>query len=113
MSTTNMQKHDLDIPALLARLPLFSALAPEQIVPMTEAAREKRLAKGEMLFQKGDPAQGFFVVVSGQIKLAFPSAQGNEKVVEIIGPLPELRRGGDVHGPAVTRSSPKRCSTRC
>jgi CRP-like cAMP-binding protein len=39
-----------------------------------------------MLFQKGDPAKGFFVVVFGQIKLAFPSAQGNEKVVQIVGP---------------------------
>jgi CRP-like cAMP-binding protein len=39
-----------------------------------------------MLFQKGDPPRGFFVVVTGQIKLALPSAQGNEKVVEIIGP---------------------------
>jgi CRP-like cAMP-binding protein len=38
-----------------------------------------------MLFQKGDPPRGFYVVVFGQIKLAFPSEQGNEKVVEIIG----------------------------
>ena len=42
--------------------------------------------RGEMLFQKGDAARGFFVVLNGQIKLAFPSAQGNEKVVEILGP---------------------------
>ena len=39
-----------------------------------------------MLFQKGDPPKGFFVVVFGQVKLAFPSAQGNEKVVQILGP---------------------------
>jgi len=86
MSGDRPPRHELDIPGLLARLPLFSALAPEQISPLAAAARERRLAKGEMLFQKGDPAKGFFVVVTGQIKLAFPSAQGNEKVVEIIGP---------------------------
>lgn len=74
------------IPALLARLPLFSALATEQIARLAAGAREKQLAKGEMLFQKGDPAKGFYIVVTGQIKLALPSAQGNEKVVEIIGP---------------------------
>ncbi len=39
-----------------------------------------------MLFQKGDPAKGFFVVVFGQVKLALPSSQGNEKVIEILGP---------------------------
>ncbi|WIM05580.1 MAG: Crp/Fnr family transcriptional regulator [Candidatus Nitricoxidivorans perseverans] len=76
----------LDIPALLSRLPLFSELAPEHVAQIAEATREKRLAKGEMLFQKGDLPRGFFVVVFGQVKLAFPSSQGNEKVVEILGP---------------------------
>jgi CRP-like cAMP-binding protein len=82
------KKHtpELAVPALLARLPLFSALAPEQLERLAATAREKQLARGEMLFQKGDPARGFYVVVTGQIKLALPSAQGNEKVVEIIGP---------------------------
>lgn len=80
-------KHErLDIPALLARLPLFSELSPEQVAQIADATREKRLAKGEMLFQKGDPPRGFFAIVFGQIKLAFPSSQGNEKVVEIVGP---------------------------
>lgn len=76
----------IDIPALLSRLSLFSELAPDHIAQIAEATREKRLAKGEMLFQKGDLPRGFFVVVFGQVKLAFPSSQGNEKVVEILGP---------------------------
>lgn len=75
-----------DIPQILSRLPLFQQLAPEQLAQVAGAVRERRAAKGEMLFHKGDPAKGFFVVVAGQVKLAFPSIQGNEKVVEIIGP---------------------------
>lgn len=86
MASATTQKHELDIPALLSRLPLFSVLTPEQMAPITAATREKRLAKGEMLFQKGDVPKGFFIIVFGQVKLAFPSSQGNEKVVEIIGP---------------------------
>jgi CRP-like cAMP-binding protein len=80
--------HDtrIDIPALLLRLPLFHALTPEQIAHVSTHTRGKRLPKGEMLFQKGDIAHGFYVIVFGQIKLAFPSSSGNEKVVEIIGP---------------------------
>jgi CRP-like cAMP-binding protein len=81
-----MQDTRLDIPRIISRLPLFQKLAPDQIAALEPACRERRLSKGEMLFQKGDPAKGFFVVVFGQIKLAFPSAQGNEKVVEILGP---------------------------
>jgi CRP-like cAMP-binding protein len=81
-----MQETRLDIPQILSRLPLFQELVPEQIAVLEAACRERRLAKGEMLFQKGDPPKGFFVVVFGQIKLAFPSSQGNEKVVQILGP---------------------------
>ncbi|MDD5176829.1 MAG: Crp/Fnr family transcriptional regulator [Sterolibacterium sp.] len=80
------QERALDIPQILARLPLFLELSPEQLGHVAAGTREKRLAKGEMLFQKGDPPQGLFVIVFGQIKLAFPSSQGNEKVVNIIGP---------------------------
>ncbi|MCX7165068.1 MAG: Crp/Fnr family transcriptional regulator [Rhodocyclales bacterium] len=81
-----MHETKLDIPQILSRLPLFQELVPEQIAALESACRERRLAKGEMLFQKGDPAKGFFIVVFGQIKLAFPSSQGNEKVVQILGP---------------------------
>lgn len=81
-----MHETRLDLPQILSRLPLFQELAPAQIAVLETACRERRLAKGEMLFQKGDPAKGFFVVVFGQVKLAFPSSQGNEKVVQIVGP---------------------------
>lgn len=76
----------IEIPALLVRLPLFQALTPEQVAQVSQHTRSKRLPKGEMLFQKGDLAHGFYVIVFGQVKLAFPSSNGNEKVVEIIGP---------------------------
>lgn len=81
-----MQHEKIDIPAVLRRLPLFHEVSAEQLEHLATATREKRLQKGEMLFQRGDPAKGFYVVVFGQVKLAFSSAQGNEKVVDILGP---------------------------
>lgn len=83
---TQHTENRIDIPALLARLPLFQELTADQIAHIAAQAREKRLAKGEMLFQKGDPSRGFYVIVFGQLKLAFPSSSGNEKVVDILGP---------------------------
>jgi len=74
----------LNTEALLARLPLFNGLAPDEIARIAASARESQAAKGDILFHKGDPCTGFHLVVYGQIKLAFTSAQGNEKVVEII-----------------------------
>ena len=81
-----MQETRLDIRQILSRLPLFQELSPPQIAILEPSCRERRLAKGEMLFQKGDTPKGFFVVIFGQVKLAFPSPQGNEKVVQIVGP---------------------------
>ncbi len=81
-----LQSERLDVRQILADLPLFRELSPSQIEQVAAGTREKRAAKGEMLFQKGDKPHGFYVIVFGQVKLAFPSSQGNEKVVEIIGP---------------------------
>jgi CRP-like cAMP-binding protein len=75
-----------DIPQILSRLAMFQEFSAEQLADIAAETRERKLSRGEMLFQKGDPAIGFFVVVMGQLKLAFPSAQGNERVVEILGP---------------------------
>ena len=76
----------LNIPALLARLPLVNGLAGDEIDRIARGTREIRVARGEILFHRGDPCNGFHIVVQGQIKLAFTSPQGNEKVVEIINP---------------------------
>lgn len=84
--TSSHHHHSLDIPALLSRLPLFQEISPQHIQHIAAQTREKRLTKGEMLFQKGDQPRGFYLIVFGQIKLAFPSSSGNEKVVDILGP---------------------------
>jgi len=75
-----------DIPLMLSKLPLFQELSSPQLRRLASGTHEKRIVKGEMLFKKGDESTGFYIVLYGQIKLAFPSAQGAEKVVDIIGP---------------------------
>ncbi len=72
--------------AFLANLPLFRELAPEQLDRMATQTRQVRAERGEILFHRGDPVSGFHAIVYGQVKLAFVSAGGDEKVVEILGP---------------------------
>ena len=76
--------HPINIEALLTHIPLFNGLAPEEIARIARGTREIHANKGEILFHKGDPCSGFHLLVYGQIKLAFTSPQGSEKVVEII-----------------------------
>jgi CRP-like cAMP-binding protein len=82
-----MPNRPIDVPALLRRISFFSELSEDDIERVTRYTRERQLEKGEVLFQRGDPVHGFYFVVSGQMKLAVSSAQGNEKVVEIISPM--------------------------
>lgn len=41
---------------------------------------------GTVLFRRGDSSSAFYIVVQGQVKLAFSGSDGAEKVVEIFGP---------------------------
>lgn len=76
----------IDIGAELSHVALFSSLAPDEIARVAHGTREVKAARGEVLFHKGDPSTGFHLVVHGQIKLAFTSPQGTEKVIDIVGP---------------------------
>ncbi|MBS1132558.1 MAG: transcriptional regulator, Crp/Fnr family [Proteobacteria bacterium] len=76
--------HPVNVEALLTHIPLFEGLAVEELARIVHGTREVRASKGDILFHKGDPCTGFHLLVYGQIKLAFTSQQGNEKVVEIL-----------------------------
>ncbi len=76
----------IDIGRVLANLPLFQQLRESELTNLAAGTREVGLTKGQILFQKGTLLDGFYVVVHGQIKLAFSSPQGHEKVVSIVGP---------------------------
>jgi CRP-like cAMP-binding protein len=69
---------------IIEHMPLFQALNGEQRALLLDGISSCRLQKGEVLFFKGDPVAGFHIVVFGQIKLTVQSAEGEEKVIEII-----------------------------
>lgn len=70
----------------LVRLPLFSDMAPDELDRIAQGTQEVRVERADTIFRRGDPCVGFHIVIYGQVKLAFMSPQGDEKVVEIIGP---------------------------
>jgi CRP-like cAMP-binding protein len=72
--------------AFLANLPMFSEMSREELDRIAAATLPVHVAKGESVFNTGDPCNGFHIVVYGQVKLGFTSPQGIEKVVEIVSP---------------------------
>ena len=75
-----------DIPRFLARLPLFSDLAPQELERLAGGCQLRRFQRGDMVLHIGDPCDAFHVVVVGQVKLFVLSPAGQEKVIELIGP---------------------------
>lgn len=74
----------VNIEALLSRTPLFSGLGPGEIARIAQGTRVVKPSRGDTLFHKGDLSTGFHLIVHGQVKLAFTSSQGSEKVADII-----------------------------
>ena len=81
-----MSKPKIQTQAFLASLALFKELAPSELERIAAGTAALNVPRGEIIFNRGDPCEGFHVVVYGQVKLAFISAEGSEKVVEIIAP---------------------------
>lgn len=80
-----MRDHQaISIESHLSHVPLFEGLHAEDIARIAKGTREIHAQKGDVLFHRGDPCNGFHVLVYGQVKLAFTSSQGTEKVVEVI-----------------------------
>ena len=74
----------VNIEALLSRVPLFNGLEADEIARIARGTREINALRGDILFHKGDSPTGFYLIVYGQVKLAFTSSQGGEKVVDIL-----------------------------
>lgn len=77
---------DIQITELIARFPLFQGMAPAHLARIGAELKTLRLARGEVLFQRGDHPPGFYIVLEGQLKLGLTSPQGIEKVIDIVTP---------------------------
>jgi len=65
---------------------MFSELQPSQIGLLANGTRIIEVARGGTLFNRGDRAHGFYLLLEGQIKLGIISPQGDEKVIGLIQP---------------------------
>jgi CRP-like cAMP-binding protein len=65
---------------------MFSELQSSQIEPLANGTRVIVVPRGGILFNRGDRAHGFYLLLEGQIKLGVISPQGDEKVIGLIQP---------------------------
>lgn len=66
--------------------PLFKGLEERFIRSIKSVAIKNRVDKGRTIFLEGGEAGGFYVVLSGQVKIFKLSHEGKEQIIHIYGP---------------------------
>jgi uncharacterized membrane protein len=85
--------------ALLADLPLFAPLAPEELALLAQAVEVRRLDAGQILFKAGDPGEAMYIVVAGEMELSVVDRAGQKIVLtgshrgDVFGELAMLDAG--------------------
>lgn len=85
---------------------LFSGLNEADLASLATIAVRRTFSKGESLFSEGDEATGFYLLVSGHIKMCRVSPDGREKVLHFVRPgetFAEAAFFGDGRYPAEAR----------
>lgn len=67
----------------LRQMPIFAGFSDEQLASLTTQSDEVRLEPGQMLFYEGDPPQGLFVIVEGELEIIKRIGTQNVVVAEV------------------------------
>ena len=70
----------------LAQLPYFAGLTGEELTGLARAVRQREVEAGEQILIAGEPCEGLYFVVDGQVRLVKTSAYGREHVMAVLGP---------------------------
>lgn len=76
----------MDLIHQIARLPLFQGLDRRHYEDLAMILVDQIFKRGEDIFYEDDEATGFYVVVSGRVKIFKLSADGKEQILHIFGP---------------------------
>lgn len=70
----------------LKTAPLLAGLSKDQLERVSRHATRVVLGAEQLLFSQGDPAERFYLVLTGRIQLFRLSPGGAEKVIELVSP---------------------------
>jgi CRP/FNR family transcriptional regulator, nitrogen oxide reductase regulator len=73
-------------PSLVAHLPLFAGFTSEDLGEILREARSLRFAKNSMVFEQGEHAHSFFVLLHGHVRASKTTPAGEQIVVRYVAP---------------------------
>lgn len=74
----------IELNAALKLCHLFAHLPDDNLRQLAALASTRSCDRGQVLFSEGEPAVGFYVVVSGRVKIYKLSAEGKERILHIV-----------------------------
>ena len=89
---------------LLGRVPVFAALAEEELVRVAEVAVPRRFAAGEVVFREGDESSTCYIVRSGHVRAVREHTDGRSITLATFGP-------GDIFGELAMFDDERRTAT--
>jgi CRP/FNR family transcriptional regulator, cyclic AMP receptor protein len=93
-----------DIAKLLARVPVFSTLAADELARVVAVAVPRRFDAGEVVFREGDSSDTCYIVRSGQARAVREHADGRSITLANFGP-------GDIFGELAMFDDERRSAT--
>ncbi len=70
--------------ASLMKSPLFQAMTRDEMDAILELATERKIRRGQTIFQKGDEGTSMMAVLSGRVRIGAVSADGKEVTLNMI-----------------------------
>lgn len=74
----------MDMIKTIAALPLFEGLPANYCESLASIAVKKKFSRGQMFFSEGDEGTGFYIILSGRVKIFKLSAEGKEQIFHIL-----------------------------
>lgn len=90
--------HRLD-PSLIRGLDLFSSMREEELGVVVDAAVPRQVPKGTAMFEQGAPAEEFFLLLDGRLRVSQLTPEGEQVLIRFVVP-------GEVCGVAVAMRRP-------
>lgn len=76
----------MDFLTAMGQSTLFKGLGAEELAQLERISEPRQYDKGDLLFGEGKEGVGFYVVVTGQVKVFKVSFDGREQILHILGP---------------------------
>jgi CRP-like cAMP-binding protein len=71
---------------LLAQSPLFRGAGPAELQAALKVALRCKVTRGEFFFHQGEPAEAFYVIIEGRVRLSQLNPAGHQVIIHFMGP---------------------------